>query len=110
MGPPDTRLWRDRIAPEGELPSDRQPDRTKRAIALEAVKVWPGKTEHAGESSATANLESFCARRHGPNADRDEETAFRSNKETDQKGRCTVRPTLLDKTFPIQGVIRRDRD
>jgi hypothetical protein len=25
------------------LPSDRYPDRTKRAIVLEAVKVWPGK-------------------------------------------------------------------
>ena len=23
------------------LPSDRHPDRTKRAIVLEAVKVWP---------------------------------------------------------------------
>jgi hypothetical protein len=48
MGPPNTRLWCDRIAPEGELPSDRHPDCTKRAIVLEAIKVWPGNTEVAG--------------------------------------------------------------
>ena len=42
-GPPDTRLWRDGSAPESELPSDRHPDRTKRAVVLGAVKVWPGK-------------------------------------------------------------------
>src|SRR4029077_14351566 len=29
--------------PESGLPSDRHPDRTKRAVVLEAVKVWPGK-------------------------------------------------------------------
>jgi hypothetical protein len=62
MGPPDTRLWRDRIAPEGELPSDRHPDRPKRAIVFEAVKVWPSNTEFAGKASATANLDSLCAR------------------------------------------------
>ena len=30
-------------APERGLPSDRHPDRTKRAAVLGAVKVWPGK-------------------------------------------------------------------
>jgi hypothetical protein len=29
---------RDAIAPESELPSDRRPDRTKRAVVLGAVK------------------------------------------------------------------------
>ena len=29
--------------PQSGLPSDRHPDRTKRAVVLEAVKVWPGK-------------------------------------------------------------------
>jgi transposase len=33
--------------PESGLPSDRHPDRTKRAVVLEAVKVWPGKAEYA---------------------------------------------------------------
>src|SRR6202011_157259 len=42
-GPPDTRLWRDSSAPESELPSDRHPYRTKRAVVLGAVKVWPSK-------------------------------------------------------------------
>jgi hypothetical protein len=33
------------IAPASGLPSDRHPDRTKRAVVLEAVKVWPGDGE-----------------------------------------------------------------
>ena len=40
MDPPDTRSWRDYDPrPESGLPSDRHPDRTKRAVVLEAVKV-----------------------------------------------------------------------
>ena len=41
LNPPDTRLWRDGSAPEGELPSDRHPDHIKRAAVLEAVKAKP---------------------------------------------------------------------
>jgi hypothetical protein len=44
LDPPDTRSWRDYPRPESGLPSDRHPDRTKRAVVREAVKVWPGKT------------------------------------------------------------------
>jgi hypothetical protein len=29
--------------PQSGLPSNRYPDRTERAVVLEAVKVWPGK-------------------------------------------------------------------
>ncbi len=44
LDPPDTRSWRDcDPRPGSGLPSDRHPDRTKRAVVLEAVKVWPGK-------------------------------------------------------------------
>ena len=43
MDLPNTRLWRDDPRPDGKLPSDRRPDRIKRAVVLEAVKVWPGK-------------------------------------------------------------------
>jgi hypothetical protein len=35
-------------------PSNRHPDRTKRAVVLEAVKVWPGKGGACRESGATA--------------------------------------------------------
>src|SRR5271168_2424831 len=52
------------------------------AAVLEAVKVWPGKGGVCRKVGATANLDSFCARRLERSADRDEETAFRSNKET----------------------------
>jgi hypothetical protein len=31
------------IRPMASSPSDRRPDRIKRAVVLEAVKVWPGK-------------------------------------------------------------------
>jgi hypothetical protein len=60
---PDTRSWRDYPRPESGLPSDRHPDRTKRAVVLEAVKVWPGKTRACRKVGATANLDSSCARR-----------------------------------------------
>ena len=64
------------IAPESGLPSDRHPDRTKRAVVLEAVKVWPGKGSACCEVGATANLDSSCARRLAAVAGRDEETGF----------------------------------
>src|SRR5271155_1346583 len=50
-------------ATESGLPSDRHPDRIKRAVVLEAVKVWPGKGGVRRKVGATANLDSSCARR-----------------------------------------------
>jgi hypothetical protein len=44
-------------------PSDCRPDRIKRAVVLEAVKVWPGKAGVRRDVGATANLDSSCARR-----------------------------------------------
>jgi hypothetical protein len=43
-------LWRDWSAPESGLPSDRHPDRTERAVVLEAVKVmaWQGRSMSKG--------------------------------------------------------------
>jgi hypothetical protein len=73
---PNTRLWRDWTAPESELPSDRHPDRTKRAIVLEAVKVWPGKAGACRKVGTTANLDSSCARWRERSHGRDEETDF----------------------------------
>jgi hypothetical protein len=57
-------------------PSDRHPDRTKRVVVLEAVKVWPGKLGACRKVGATANLDSSCARRRQRTAGRDEETGF----------------------------------
>ena len=71
--------------PESGLPSDRHPDRTKRAVVLEAVKVWPGKGGVRRKVGASANLDSSCARRLctimrvGA-----KKRNSRSNKETDQ--------------------------
>src|SRR6516164_4422647 len=63
LDPPNTRSWRDDPRPESGLPSDRHPDRTKRAVVLEAVKVWPGKTSVCCKGGVTAKLDSSCARR-----------------------------------------------
>ena len=62
--------------PESGLPSDRHPDRTKRAVVLEAVKVWPGKGGVRRKVGATANLDSSCARRLSNTAGRGEETGL----------------------------------
>src|SRR6267378_4223178 len=62
LGPTGYKVVARLIAPERGLPSDRHPDRTKRAVVLEAVKVWPGKLGACRKVGAAANLDSFCAR------------------------------------------------
>ena len=69
---------------------------------LEAVKVWPGKGGACRKVGVTANLDSSCARRLERSADRDEETAFRSNKETGEEKKGAL-PNLLDKKAPYKG-------
>ena len=62
--------------PKAGSPLTRHPDRIKRAGALEAVKVRPGKLGACRKVGAAANLDSSCARRRQRTADRDEETGF----------------------------------
>src|SRR5215475_12367542 len=78
LGPTEYKVVARRIsrARKSGLPSDRHPDRTERAVVLEAVKVWPGKGEACRKAGAMANLDSSCARRPGAAAGRDEETGF----------------------------------
>src|ERR1700731_2362092 len=103
LDPPDTRSWRDLIrAQESGLPSDRHPDRTKRAVVLEAVKVWPGKGGVRRKVGASANLDSSCARRLCNTAGRGEETEL----QVEQRNRTRKKdaaPKPLDKKGPIQG-------
>ena len=47
--------------PESGLPSDRHPDRTKRAVGLEAVKVWWQRRSMPQGWCATANFDGSCA-------------------------------------------------
>jgi hypothetical protein len=75
-GPTEYKVVARSFAPEGKLPSDRHPDRTKRAVVLEAVNVWPGKGRACRNVGATANLDSSCARRRERSQGRDEETDF----------------------------------
>jgi hypothetical protein len=84
LDPPDTRLRRGSPAPESGLPSDRRLDQRKRAVVLEAVKVWPGNGAARRKAGATAKLDSSCARRPEHRSCRDEGTIPRSNKEADQ--------------------------
>src|SRR6266567_3703027 len=72
------------------------PDRTKRAVVLEAVKVWPGKAGSCRKVGATANLDRSCARRRERSAGRDEETGFQIEQRNDKKERCGALK-LLDK-------------
>jgi hypothetical protein len=89
MDLPNTRLRRDDPRPMASSPLI-VPDRVKRAVVLGAVKVWPGQGGACAKVGATANLDGSCARRRERRAHRDEETALRSNKETDEgeKMRC----------------------
>ena len=84
--------------PESGLPSDRHPDRTQRAVVLEAVKVWPGKGRVHRKLGASANLDSSCARRLCDTAGRGEETELqveqrnRSRQRAPLRNRLTKRP------------------
>ena len=76
----------------------RGPDLRKRDTMLAAVKAWPVEGRARGKRSATAIPDCGCARCHWANAGRDEETALRSNKETDLKeaGKHSVSCDLSD--------------
>ena len=82
LGPTEYKVVARLIAPERGLPSDRHPDRTKRAVVLEAVKLWPGNGGACRKVGATANLDSFCARQR-PSEERvgTKKRALRSNKD-----------------------------
>ena len=89
------------LRPESGLPSDRHPDRTKRAVVLEAVKVWPGKggvcRKVGRRSPLTAPARAgFTILRVGT-----KKRGPRSNKKTDQERCAALKP--LDKKGPIQG-------
>src|SRR5258705_7361362 len=49
--------------PNAGSPLTRHRDRIKRVVALEAVKVWPGKLGACRKVGAATNLDSSCARR-----------------------------------------------
>src|SRR6516165_6933849 len=85
LGPTEYKVVARLSAPESGLSSDRHPDRPQRAVVLEAVKVWPRKSEAYRKVGASANLDSpvrataLALLRVGT-----KKRAFRSNKETDQ--------------------------
>src|SRR5215470_4464630 len=92
-------------ATESGLPSDRHPDHIECAAVLRAVKVWPGKGRARGKVSATANLDSSCARRLCNTAGRGEETGFqveqRNRSRKQEREIAALKP--LDNKDPVQG-------
>jgi hypothetical protein len=109
-------LWAYRIqgcgamirAPMGKLPSDR-PSRSRQACRrAQPSRCGLARPEHAERLVRRPTLDGSCARRRKQSAGRDEETAMRSNKETNQEKRCVMLPTLLDKNHPIQGLSAND--
>jgi hypothetical protein len=88
--------------PKSGLPSDRHPARTKRAVVLEAVKVWPGKGGVRRKVEAAANLDSSCERRLCNIAGRGEETGLQVEQDVDPTGLRRATPLLLFQHFPGQ--------
>jgi len=90
LGPTGYKVVARLIAPERGLPSDRHPDRTKRAVVLEAVKAWPGNGGACRKGLVRRPTLTASVRAGGKRgAGRDEETgALRSNKVTDKGKRC----------------------
>jgi hypothetical protein len=92
--------------PKGGLPSDRHPDRTKRAVVLEAVKVWPVKVRVRRKVGATANLDRFSARRLCNIAGRGEETVLQveQRNQSRKQEKCAAL-NRLTKTPPYKDII-----
>jgi len=91
--------------PESGLPSDRHPDRTKRAVVLEAVKVWPGKGGVRRKVGASANLDSSCARRLCNIAGRGEETELQVE-QRNRSRQCAPLKNRLTKKAPYKAEMR----
>ena len=85
LGPTGYKVVARLIAPASGLPSDRHPDRSKRAIVLEAVKVWPDER-----------------RRMKPG--RDEETDFQIEKKMTMKKDAPPCLNFLTKKAPYKGL------
>src|SRR5215831_10560900 len=85
LDPPNTRLWRDCSVPGSGLPSDRLPDRSKHAVGLEAVKVWPGGDRPAARSTRRPTLTAPARAEVSDRRSGTKKRAFGSNKETDQE-------------------------
>jgi putative SOS response-associated peptidase YedK len=128
-GPPVTNIrntssphWRAWLKPENrclvpfnsfaEYAPEPDPETKKKDVVWFALNeerplaafagIWTGKGGVCRKVGATANLDSSCARRLERSADRDEETAFRSNKETGEEKKGAL-PNLLDKKAPYKG-------
>jgi len=87
MDLPNTRLWRDDPRPMASSPLIVIPVASSVPSCSERVKVWPGKGGECGKIGATANLDALLRAAVSKSASRDEETALKSNKETDEGGR-----------------------
>jgi hypothetical protein len=84
LAPTEYKVVARLIASESGLPSDRHPDRAKRAVVLEAVKVWPGE---GGACRKVVRRPTLTAPERADVRESrvgTQKRAFRSNKETDE--------------------------
>jgi hypothetical protein len=95
LGPTGYKVVARLIAPASGLPSDRHPDRTKRAVVLEAVKVWPGNAELVARLVRRPTLTVSARASASEVPGRDEETGLsdRTKKLTKEK-RCADLPPI----------------
>ena len=102
LGPTGYKVVARLIAPASGLPSDRHPDRTKRAAVLGAVKVWPGNGGACRKVGRRANLDR-SSRADVDRGGRDEETVFQIEQRNRRRKKDAPPPCRNSLKSPIQG-------
>jgi hypothetical protein len=103
LGPTEYKVVARLIRARSGLPSDRHPDRTKRVVVLEAVKVCLASSEHAARLARRPTLTAPAHDDVSEPRVGTKKRALRSNKETDEGQKICRSGELLDKKSPIQG-------
>jgi len=100
LGPTEYKVVARLIRARKRAPSDRHPDRTKRAVVLEAVKYGLASSEHAARLARRPTL-TAPARDDVSEPGRDEETGFEIEQKLTKDKRFAALGTL-DKTAPYK--------
>jgi hypothetical protein len=87
MDLPNTRLWRDDPRPMASSPLIVIPIASSVPSCSEPSRCGLARAENAERLVRRPTLTGSCARRREQSAGRSEETALRSNKETDEEGK-----------------------
>jgi hypothetical protein len=102
LDPPNTRLWRDRSAPESGLPSDRHPDRTSVPSCSKLSRYGLASSEHAARLVRRPTLTASARDDVSEPRVRMKKRALRSNKETDEGQKICRSGNSLTKKAPYK--------